>query len=134
MCRDDVLEYRKVSKRMGIKDPKRGDLYFSSKNRFCAKRRIAKLVEFIFCAYSLKNNGDELYSVTAVYVTEVKIDKTESMDIQFFSLENLPEGLTDEYRSYINFVKELVQKGAFLINGKLVQFTTEEDGMNNVSH
>nr|WP_219914651.1 NUDIX hydrolase [Thalassobacillus sp. CUG 92003] len=51
-------------------------------------------------------NGDELYSVTAVYLTEevigrVVIDRTESHDIQFFQLDDLPHGLTDEYRSYI---------------------------------
>jgi 8-oxo-dGTP pyrophosphatase MutT (NUDIX family) len=60
-------------------------------------------------------NGDEFYSVTAVYVTndikgKIEIDKAESIDIQFFSLEKLPEGLTEEYRSYIiPFIKELVK-------------------------
>ncbi|KKI91192.1 DNA mismatch repair protein MutT [Bacillus sp. SA1-12] len=53
------------------------------------------------------SNGDELYSVTAVFVTndiegEIKIDREESIDIQFFSLNKLPKGLTEEYRSYIN--------------------------------
>ncbi len=65
--------------------------------------------------YFKVSNGDELYSVTALYVTDdlkgdIEIDKTESLDIQFFSLENLPEGLTEEYRNYINpFLKELVK-------------------------
>ncbi len=53
------------------------------------------------------SNGDELYSVTAVFVTndiegDIKTDREESIDIQFFSLNKLPKGLTEEYRSYIN--------------------------------
>jgi 8-oxo-dGTP pyrophosphatase MutT (NUDIX family) len=52
------------------------------------------------------SNGDELYSVTAVFVTkdiqgEIQKDETESLDLKFFSLQDLPEGLTEEYRSYI---------------------------------
>ncbi|WP_246941986.1 NUDIX hydrolase [Bacillus pinisoli] len=51
-------------------------------------------------------NGDELYSVTAVYVTnEVKgainIDFQESIDIKYFNLHELPDGLTQGYRNYI---------------------------------
>jgi 8-oxo-dGTP pyrophosphatase MutT (NUDIX family) len=63
--------------------------------------------------YFKVSNGDELYSVTAVYITrEVKgnleIDKRESLDIQYFNLNELPEALTDEYRTYINsYIKKL---------------------------
>ncbi|WP_047979576.1 NUDIX hydrolase [Ornithinibacillus contaminans] len=51
-------------------------------------------------------NGDELYSVTAVYYTkdvsgDIKIDYSESENMQYFSLHNLPSGLTDEYREFI---------------------------------
>jgi 8-oxo-dGTP pyrophosphatase MutT (NUDIX family) len=51
-------------------------------------------------------NGDEFYSVTAVYVTndfkgEIKIDETESMDVQFFRFEDLPDDLIDKYRRFI---------------------------------
>ncbi|WP_175987427.1 NUDIX hydrolase [Bacillus sp. Marseille-Q1617] len=59
-------------------------------------------------------NGDELYSVTAVYVsTDVRghlvVDEEESLDIQYFSLNELPEGLTEEYRSYIvPFINQLM--------------------------
>lgn len=66
--------------------------------------------------YYLKvSNGDELYSVTAVYQTNdikgsIEIDKDESIDIRFFSFDALPEGLTEAYRSYINpFIKGLVK-------------------------
>lgn len=51
-------------------------------------------------------NGDELYSVTAVYYTmdvsgDMKIDYSESENMQYFSLNNLPNELTDEYRGFI---------------------------------
>lgn len=51
-------------------------------------------------------NGDELYSVTAVYYSSdlkgaIEVDKSESIDIQFFSLNHLPDGLTEEYQGYI---------------------------------
>lgn len=45
--------------------------------------------------------------MTAVYVStdieggELETDGIESRDVQFFNLCNLPEGLNDEYRSYI---------------------------------
>ncbi|MEN2766278.1 NUDIX hydrolase [Ornithinibacillus xuwenensis] len=57
--------------------------------------------------YYLKlHNGDELYSVTAVYVAhestgKIKMDKTESIDLQYVSLDDLPEGLTLANRKYI---------------------------------
>lgn len=51
-------------------------------------------------------NGDELYSVTAVYYTkdisgEMKIDYSESEKMQYFSINNLPNELSDEYRGFI---------------------------------
>ncbi|MYL63511.1 NUDIX domain-containing protein [Bacillus hwajinpoensis] len=56
--------------------------------------------------YVKVSNGDELYSVTTVYLTSdvngnFEIDHSESIEVEYFSLNNLPEGLTDEYRSYI---------------------------------
>ncbi|MCM3744334.1 NUDIX hydrolase [Sporosarcina luteola] len=52
------------------------------------------------------SNGDELYSVTAVYYTndvsgDIKIDYSESEKMQYVSIYNLPIELTDEYRGYI---------------------------------
>jgi 8-oxo-dGTP pyrophosphatase MutT (NUDIX family) len=58
--------------------------------------------------YFLKvSNGDELYSVTAVYYTsdvsgDLKIDYSESENMQYFSVNNLPNELTDEYRGFID--------------------------------
>jgi 8-oxo-dGTP pyrophosphatase MutT (NUDIX family) len=56
--------------------------------------------------YVKVSNGDELYSVTAVYLTNdvngnVEINSSESLEVEYFNLNNLPEGLTDEYLSYI---------------------------------
>jgi ADP-ribose pyrophosphatase YjhB (NUDIX family) len=58
--------------------------------------------------YYLKvSNGDELYSVTAVYYTkefsgEMQIDYNESESLQFFAYTNLPIDLTQIYRSFID--------------------------------
>ncbi len=51
-------------------------------------------------------NGDELYSVTAVYLTHeskgnIEIDKDESIDVRYFNINELPEGLTEVNRNYI---------------------------------
>lgn len=60
-------------------------------------------------------NGDELYSVTAVYFTndiqgEIKMDESESVELQFFSLDQLPAGLTESYLRFIkHYIKEFTQ-------------------------
>jgi 8-oxo-dGTP pyrophosphatase MutT (NUDIX family) len=51
-------------------------------------------------------NGDELYSVTAVYASrdingEIVIDGIESLDVQYFPLRELPKELASGSRSYI---------------------------------
>ncbi|QHE51539.1 NUDIX hydrolase [Pontibacillus sp. HMF3514] len=51
-------------------------------------------------------NGDELYSVTAVYVSydisgEIEIDETESLEVKYFNLDSLPNDLKGEYRGFI---------------------------------
>lgn len=57
--------------------------------------------------YYLKiQNGDELYSATALYFTKeasgkLQADYSESAELQYFALDNLPDGLTDEYREFI---------------------------------
>lgn len=56
--------------------------------------------------YFKVSNGDELYSVTAVYVTNdvqgtLKVDRSESLEMAYFQFDHLPEGLTKEYRTYI---------------------------------
>lgn len=56
--------------------------------------------------YLKVSSGDELYSVTAVYYTrnvsgDLAIDYNESEKMQYFSINNLPNGLSDEYRGFI---------------------------------
>ncbi|MFQ3544472.1 NUDIX hydrolase [Halobacillus rhizosphaerae] len=51
-------------------------------------------------------NGDELYSATAVYYTndvhgDLVIDYNESEKMQYFSLNHLPNELSDEHRGFI---------------------------------
>ena len=51
-------------------------------------------------------NGDELYSVTAVFYTkdvrgDMKVDYNESVKMEYFKLDDLPIKLTDEYRRFI---------------------------------
>lgn len=59
-------------------------------------------------------NGDELYSVTTVYSTneyvgELEIDELESIDLQFFSLDQLPDDLQ---KSYLNYIQHHLQHNA----------------------
>lgn len=57
--------------------------------------------------YYLKvQNGDELYSATAVYYTkkvsgDLKIDYSESDNMQYLSLNNLPDELNDGDRRFL---------------------------------
>ncbi|MCR8848511.1 NUDIX hydrolase [Rossellomorea sp. SC111] len=65
--------------------------------------------------YFKVSNGDELYSVTAVYVTndvsgKMEVDENESVAVQYFKLNELPDGLTDEYKRYImSYIKSGVK-------------------------
>ncbi|REJ10392.1 NUDIX hydrolase [Halobacillus trueperi] len=58
------------------------------------------------------SNGDELYSVTAVYRADdyrgkLLVDGDESREVTFFSTNRLPAGLTKEYRDYLQpFLKK----------------------------
>lgn len=56
--------------------------------------------------YFKVSNGDELYSVTAVYLTndiqgEMNIDKNESIDFRYFHTDDLPDTLTFEAKNYM---------------------------------
>lgn len=60
-------------------------------------------------------NGDELYSVTAVYVTRdvsgsLQVDETESISMKYFPLLQLPEELAPGYRGYIEPYIEKILK------------------------
>ncbi|MGM0779100.1 MAG: NUDIX hydrolase [Bacillota bacterium] len=68
--------------------------------------------------YYLKvQNGDELYSETALYFTkevsgELQADSSESAELQFFARGNMPDGLTDEYREFIEEYIEYEKRGS----------------------
>ncbi|GEN52295.1 MULTISPECIES: NUDIX hydrolase [Halobacillus] len=52
------------------------------------------------------SNGDELYSVTAVYKTDeyegvIEVDGEESREATFFPMNQMPVGLTKEYHEYL---------------------------------
>ncbi|TMW70365.1 NUDIX hydrolase [Alteribacter natronophilus] len=51
-------------------------------------------------------NGDELYSVTAVYYTRdikgtITVNRTEGTDVRFFPFHTLPEELGESYRDFM---------------------------------
>ena len=58
--------------------------------------------------YYLKvSNGDELYSVTAVYTTTeyggvIEINRSESQDLRFYPLDRLPVNIGNSYRDHIH--------------------------------
>ncbi|MCU6713234.1 NUDIX domain-containing protein, partial [Paenibacillus sp. J5C_2022] len=57
-------------------------------------------------------NGDEFYTVTVAYYSndykgELVVDKSESLDFRFFSLNNLPEKIV---KSHIVIIEEFVAK------------------------
>lgn len=60
-------------------------------------------------------NGDELYSVTAVYVSydisgEIQTDERESLEVKYFNLDSLPQDLKGEYRGFITpYIDDLVK-------------------------
>ncbi|MFS0864324.1 NUDIX hydrolase [Fredinandcohnia sp. 179-A 10B2 NHS] len=60
-------------------------------------------------------NGDELYSVTAVYVTRnvsgtLQVDETESISMKYFPLLQLPKNLAQGYREYIEpYIEEILK-------------------------
>lgn len=66
--------------------------------------------------YYLKvDNGDELYSATAVYYTKdvsgnLKIDYSESKDMKYFSTDNLPSGLNENDKGFIEDYLKLLSK------------------------
>ncbi|MEK5529390.1 NUDIX domain-containing protein [Viridibacillus sp. FSL R5-0468] len=58
-------------------------------------------------------NSDEVYSVTAVYITrnitgKMKKDQEETGDLKYFNINQIPDSLTEEYRGYIMPFKESI--------------------------
>lgn len=61
-------------------------------------------------------NGDELYSVTAVYISRrisgtLIIDQTESVSMKYFSLLQLPDDLASGYRRYLEpYISDILER------------------------
>lgn len=64
--------------------------------------------------YSKVSNGDEFYSVTVVYVTDeyegsLKIDYTESKDMKFFNVHDIPRNINKEYKDFLDvYIKSMM--------------------------
>lgn len=61
-------------------------------------------------------NGDEFYSVTAVYVTwdysgEIQPNPDESQELRFYGFDELPSGLSESYRKFIGAFVEQRARG-----------------------
>ena len=57
--------------------------------------------------YHKIENGDEFYSVTAVYKTrnyegEIKVNLQEAINLTFFSNENLPDGILPSHKKFLS--------------------------------
>lgn len=51
-------------------------------------------------------NGDKLYDITAIYVIkkyhgELKVNDDESIELKWFSIDNLPNNITEHTKNYI---------------------------------
>lgn len=51
-------------------------------------------------------NGDKLYDITAIYVIkkyhgELKVNDDESIELKWFSIDNLPSNITEHTKNYI---------------------------------
>jgi 8-oxo-dGTP pyrophosphatase MutT (NUDIX family) len=56
-------------------------------------------------------NGDQIYSVTALYTTKnvngnLVIDSSESKDLKYFDIDTIPQETSKEYRDYIDAYKK----------------------------
>ncbi|MFE8699768.1 NUDIX hydrolase [Cytobacillus sp. FJAT-54145] len=62
-------------------------------------------------------NGDEIYSITAVYLTKqskgsIIMDDMESIDLQYFDINDLPKGLNEANSKYIEVYLKKLQNGS----------------------
>lgn len=56
--------------------------------------------------YTKAPNGDEFYSVTAVFYTDevkgnIDLKSTETLDIQYFKYDNLPENMIGSHKMFV---------------------------------
>ena len=60
--------------------------------------------------YMQTPNGDELYCVTAVFMTkdvtgDLQLDISESLEVRYFNVEQLPENMVGSHRKFIHLFK-----------------------------
>ena len=56
-------------------------------------------------------NGDEMYCVTAVFMTkdvtgDLQLDTSESLEVRYFNVEQLPENMVGSHRKFIRLFKD----------------------------
>ncbi|MEK4229651.1 NUDIX hydrolase [Solibacillus sp. FSL H8-0538] len=61
--------------------------------------------------YMKAPNGDELYCITAVFITKdvdghLQIDPSETLEVRNFKCTNLPEKMVESHRKFINMFKD----------------------------
>ena len=60
--------------------------------------------------YMQTSNGDEMYCVTAVFTTKdvtgtLQLDAAESLEVQYFHVEQLPKQMVGSHRRFIELFK-----------------------------
>lgn len=60
--------------------------------------------------YTKTPNGDEFYSITALFITnettgEYKLDMNESLEVRYFNVKQLPENIVGSHRQFITYAK-----------------------------
>lgn len=60
--------------------------------------------------YTKAENGDEFYSVTAVYLAKktsgiLALDPTESLEVRYFNVGRLPEKIVGSHREFIDYTE-----------------------------
>lgn len=65
--------------------------------------------------YTKAPNGDEFYSVTAVFLTKdfigsLKFDVSETVEVHYFQCDELPEQMVGSHRKFIEQFKEQLMK------------------------
>ena len=61
--------------------------------------------------YMQAPNGDEMYCVTAVFTTKdvtgnLRLDTAESLDVQYFDVDQLPQPMVGSHRKFIQLFKD----------------------------
>lgn len=63
--------------------------------------------------YTKTPNGDEFYSVTAVFLTrdyegQLKVDDDETLDVRYYQCDKLPEKMVGSHRQFINQFRDRI--------------------------